>query len=120
VGKHPLTARGKDDATDDPPQVLAWWTRWPRANIGIRPAPGLVVLDVDPRHGGDLALTAITTAHDMPATWSAATGGGGWHYWFTMSGPIRSRLRPGIDLKGSNGYVVAPPSRVKSADVVYR
>src|SRR5688500_5210499 len=57
--KHPLTEHGKDDATTDVKKVATWWTIWPQANIGLRPAEGVVVLDVDPRHGGATALAAL-------------------------------------------------------------
>ena len=58
-GKHPRTLHGKDDATTDTEVIARWWTRWPTANIGIRPVPGLVVLDVDPRSGGNTTLAEL-------------------------------------------------------------
>ena len=86
----------------------------PHDNIGIRPPAGMVVVDVDPRDGGDLALAALEAEYGpLPATWTAETGSGGWHYWFTVgAADLRGKLCPGIDLKhGGTGYVVAPPSR---------
>ena len=50
-GKHPRTARGCLDATTDADQVRAWWTQWPDANVGVATGGGLVVIDIDPRHG---------------------------------------------------------------------
>src|SRR5699024_803274 len=52
--KRPATAHGKDDATLGADQIRAWWTATPDANIAARPPEGVVVLDVDPRHGGTL------------------------------------------------------------------
>jgi hypothetical protein len=42
-------------ATSDSGRVARWWARWPRANIGARVPRSLVVVDVDPRHGGGSA-----------------------------------------------------------------
>lgn len=108
--KTPLTAHGKDDATTDPGQIAAWWNRWPNANIGIRPPIGLVVIDVDPRNGGDGALSELSAAQILPATWTCRTGSGGRHIWLRHSGPIRGKLCAGVDLKGNAGYLVVPPS----------
>lgn len=116
-GKHPLTARGFHDATTDDEQVALWWTRWPDANVGI--ATGavsrLVVLDVDPRHGGDESLAALCDEFaPLPPTHTIRTGGGGVHYYFRHPGvdvPSRNgHVGAGLDIKANRGYVVAPPS----------
>jgi len=106
-GKAPVTAHGKDDATVDPTVIRAWWTTDPWCNIGIRLPAGVVVLDVDPRAGG-----RPETLGRFPATWTAATGGGGWHVWFRFDGEVRGRLAGavGVDIKSHTGYVVVPPS----------
>jgi hypothetical protein len=39
-------------ATSDPDRVGRWWDRWPQANIGARVPASLLVVDLDPRHGG--------------------------------------------------------------------
>ena len=63
-GKHPLTAHGFADATRDEKQIRAWWKRWPDANIGIPTgAISFIVLDVDPRHGGDESLRKLLVEH---------------------------------------------------------
>lgn len=109
--KHPLTAHGKDDASADLAQVRAWWTRWPIANIGLRPAPGDVVLDIDPRNGGDTGLAELEAANDrLPETLTARTGSGGAHLWFTAPTVTVGRLVDGVDVKTRGGYLVAPPS----------
>ncbi|MQA15291.1 MAG: DNA primase [Pseudonocardiaceae bacterium] len=110
-GKHPRTRNGKDDATTDPGQIAEWWGRWPDANVGIRPPAGVVVLDVDPRNHGATTLHALTQRHaPLPATLTAWTGGGGLHVWLSYGGRHRGALCPGVDVKGHNGYLVAPPS----------
>ena len=89
--------------------------RWPTANVGIATGArsGLVVLDVDPRHGGDEQLAAFEAEHGkLPETAAVVTGGGGAHYYFNHpGGDIRSRkLSPGLELKADGTFVVAPPS----------
>lgn len=112
VGKHPRTRNGKDDATTDIKRVGSWWVIWPDANIGLRPAEGVVVLDVDPRAGGATSLAELLDGpgRELPPTLTANTGGGGLHIWYRCPGPYRGQLAPGVDLKGHGGYLVAPPS----------
>src|SRR5262245_28545135 len=64
-GKHPRTAHGVKDATSDEATIRQWWSQWPKANIGIATGAisGLVVLDIDPRHGGDESLQQLIQAH---------------------------------------------------------
>jgi len=113
-GKTPLgtlVPHGKDDASSDVEQVRDWWVQCPDANIGIRPAVGVVVVDVDPRAGGATALAELSRVHGgLSPTWTAYTGGGGLHAWYAATGPLRARLCDGVDLKHHAGYVVAPPS----------
>lgn len=54
-GKHPIITHGFKDASIEPQQIRTWWERWPDANIGIATGAlsGLVVVDIDPRNGGD-------------------------------------------------------------------
>jgi hypothetical protein len=113
-GKHPLTTHGKDDASTDPATIRGWWSHWPEANIGVATGKksGLLVVDIDPRNGGD----PQNLPKDLPDTPIARTGGDGWHYYFQhpengLKVPGKLPGSPGIDLKGTGGYVVAPPSR---------
>ena len=119
--KHPRTKNGLLDATRDKHQILAWWGKWPDANVAIRTGPesGLVVLDVDPRNGGEDGLEDLIATHGaLPETVASLTGGGGSQHFFKYPGGDRkikslSGLRgfAGVDVKGSGGYVIAPPSR---------
>lgn len=110
-GKHPLTQHGKDDASTDLAQVTEWWRRWSWANVGACPPAGVVVLDVDPRHGGDVELDRLTVRHGpLPDTLTAVTGSGGLHVWLAYWGPARGVLCPGVDVKTERGYLVMPPS----------
>ncbi|MCZ6847682.1 MAG: bifunctional DNA primase/polymerase, partial [Alphaproteobacteria bacterium] len=110
---------GCRSATRDPDVVRAWWAKWPSANIGIATGArsGLWVLDIDPRHGGVVALAALESDHGpLPATITASTPRGGrHHYWrWPTDGPeIRNsgaRVGDGLDVLGEGGSVVAPPS----------
>ena len=110
-GKHPLTANGVKDATSDAEQIRAWWDHWPFANIGIATGDrsGLVVLDID-GEDGEIALQSLGIAGNP----HVSNTGRGRHLFFAHSGiPIRNRtaLAPKLDVRGDNGYVVAPPSR---------
>jgi len=102
-----------------------WFEQWPDANIGIVTGmiSGLLVLDIDPRHGGTAALRSLGTDHaPLPPTVSAVTGGGGRHLYFRHPGRTtsnRARLAAGLDLRGNGGMVVAPPS-VHASGRAYR
>lgn len=114
-GKHPRTEHGAKDATTDETIIRQWWTRWPDANIGIATGggSGLVVVDVDPRNGGDDSLDALERQHGaLPQTVEALTGGGGRHILFAHPGKRikNGPIAPGVDLKADGGYIVAPPS----------
>ncbi|MDI6720357.1 MAG: bifunctional DNA primase/polymerase [Methanomicrobiales archaeon] len=118
AGKHPRTPEGVHDATTDKDQIRKWWDRWNNANIGIATGKkaGIFVLDVDPRHGGDASLRGLMQQNGpLPETWTVATGGGGLHLYFryphgTEIGNSANKVAPGIDVKGTGGYVLAPPS----------
>lgn len=112
-GKHPRVATGFRAATNDRAQLTAWHQRWPECNWGLAcGASGVVVVDIDPRNGGDDSLADLERAHGkLPSTTTALTGGGGQHYMFSADGhTVPSRvLAPGVDLKADGGYVVLPP-----------
>jgi hypothetical protein len=114
-GKHPMTRHGLKDATADAAVVRQRWYCAPDANVGIACSAECCVLDVDPRHGGDVALAELERQHGLlPVTWTAKTGGGGWHHFFRPQHEIRNSagtIGAGLDIRGTGGYVVAPPSR---------
>jgi len=112
--KNPLTEHGFKDASTKEAQIRSWWTRWPDANVGVPTgAPsGWLVLDVDPRNGGDESLEALIAQHGrLPDSAGQITGGAGRHIVLRFPGlPVPKTLAPGIDLKGDGGYVVVAPS----------
>lgn len=115
-----LTCHGFYAATRDPSRVRAMVRTVPGGMLAIRTgaAAGLVVVDIDPDHGGapDLEL--------MPPTYTVRTGSGGWHLYYAHPGrPVLSRPMPGrvgIDIKADGGYVAIPPSRHPRTRVAYR
>ena len=121
MGKHPRTVHGLKDATTDELRIQAWWSQWPDANVGIITGAksGLVILDIDPRNGGDDSLAELERTHGLlPKTIESLTGGGGQHLFFQHpGGSIKSNsLAEGIDIKADGGYVVAPPSSHRSGE----
>ena len=113
-GKEPLTARGYKDASADPLVICDWWQQWPTANIGVATGgpSGLLVLDIDPRGGGDEALRDLERQHGpLPETIESQTGGGGRHIFFRCPDGLGcGKLTEGIDIKANGGYVAAAPS----------
>jgi hypothetical protein len=122
-GKHPRTKNGLKNATIDAAQI----SRWFRSNVddtsNVAIATGtvsnLVVIDIDPRHGGDTTLATLEgLLSPLPRGFSIRTGGNGCHIYLRAPEDvaIRSRngWRQGIDVKGEGGYVLSAPSVHKS------
>ena len=112
-GKHPRIAWSQfQKERANPALIRQWWRRWPEANIAIATGAvsGLVVLDIDPRHGGS---EAVKDLGPLPPTVTCLTGGGGEHQYYQHPGtPVGNAVGivPGVDLRGDGGYVIAPPS----------
>lgn len=95
--------------------VRDWWTRWPRANIGVltgidQGGYRLVVVDADSAaadrwldESGEVATTPVLTQTAR-----------GRHRWYRMPANLHitnaSSAKAKIDLRGVGGYVVAPGS----------
>lgn len=119
--KRPLTAHGLHDASRDPAIIAGWWRRWPEALIGVPTgrAIGAVVLDVDvkdDRANGFDTLDTLGFAI-LPETPMVHTASGGLHLYFVApegvdfrnTGGARGRgIGPGLDWRGTGGYVIAP------------
>jgi len=126
AAKHPygrLCPRGMLNATTDSDILKEWFGRdVPMANLGVT-TDRLLVIDVDPRHGGDESLLALEREHSaFPLTWRAFTGGGGEHLLFACPDGVEIAsfsaeqmkdppLGKGVDIRARGGYIVAPPSR---------
>lgn len=117
--KVPATSHGKKDATSNLQQVAAWFPPDTNRNIGILTGERsrLLVLDIDPRNGGDASFERFERTYGkLPATKRAITGGGGFHLFYRLPKDITGLGdRPNVaDYKGldvkCDGYVVAAPS----------
>jgi hypothetical protein len=113
--KLPLLPQWPERATTVAATISEWWSRWPTAGIGIATgaASGVIVVDIDPRHGGDDTFAALERANgEAPPTWRCLTPGGLHLYFRHPGGHVGNRagLWPGVDLRGDGGYVVAPPT----------
>jgi hypothetical protein len=117
VGKHPRLWRGVHAASTDPALIRRWWTRWPTANIGLRTGLRLDVCDIDGLPAGR-RLTGLLGPGSGGGP--LAVTGRGWHLWFAATGaPSRASVLPGVDWRGRNAIIVAPPS-LHAVGVRYR
>ncbi|MFG2333582.1 bifunctional DNA primase/polymerase [Streptomyces sp. NPDC048604] len=122
-GECGLLGHGVHDATADPAGVRALFAAAPWATgYGIacgRPPHHLIGVDLDTKGETDAvaALRELALRHlfTLPPTVTVLTPSGGRHLW--LSGPpdtvvpnSASRLAPGIDIRGTGGYLVGPGS----------
>lgn len=110
---------GFHDATTDVAQIAAWWSKWPKAQVGIATgAAGLCVIDLDkkPSEQKD-GVESFSRLRDENGPYGcglvASTPRGGRHYVYLMPDPPVSCAADiikgsGIDVRAEGGYVVAP------------
>lgn len=116
AGKHPIETGWQRAATTDPDRIRTTWARHPLANVGIVLRPNDVVIDIDPRSGGDATLSLLEAGlGPLPAdTRHALTGGGGLRIFLSLpddfDGELISKFAGGIDVKQHGGFVVAAGS----------
>src|ERR1700677_2371586 len=116
--------KGFHDATTDLKQIEAWWAREPLANIGIATgASWLVVLDADGPEGLALLqeLAQRLGGGPLPRTLVQRTGRDSGLHFISRGAAIKSSQLKGehLDVRGSSGYIVAPPS-VHPSGAVYQ
>src|SRR5262245_14226354 len=73
TGKHPSVKEWQELATTDDAQLQRWSVEFPGGNTGVACGPsGLLVVDVDPRNGGNESLIEWenTTQWPLPATFT--------------------------------------------------
>lgn len=124
AGKHPITAHGVKDATDDDQRIIAWTQMANRPNwaLACGSESDVVVIDVD-THGADGfgAIRAWEKKHGkLPITLTATTGSGGKHLFFRLHGAKafnRVGWLDGVDVRSDGGYVIIPPARHASGGV---
>jgi hypothetical protein len=102
------------DAVTDPDAVRELFARALHARLVGVPTgerSGVDVLDIDPRHGGD--VWEAEHADQLPRTRMHSTMGGGRHRLFVHAEGVRNRAgcpAPGVDVRGEGGYIIMPPS----------
>ncbi|MFF9168294.1 MULTISPECIES: bifunctional DNA primase/polymerase [unclassified Streptomyces] len=120
---------GVGDASTDPDVIRAGFEQARHAAgygiaCGAGPLP-LIGVDLDRKNGVDgcASLNQLAAQHrfTVPRTVTVCTPSGGFHLWFT--GPAGThvpnsvgRLGPGIDVRGTRGYLVGPGSRGKAGE----
>jgi len=116
--KYPATAHGVKDASIDPDVINAWWGGGNLERYGIAIAcgiiSGIVVVDVDTKKLGLESFDRLTSGEHIN-TPTARTPSGGLHLFFKypdgiVIGNSVSRVGSGIDIRSSDGYVVAAPT----------
>ena len=107
-GKHPRIKAWQKAATADQAQILKWWTKWPDANIGIATGSGLVVTDLDGPAEIE-KLRSIAEPHGgLPETLVAQTARG-FHIYLGGDWGTTKKV-DGLLVRGTGGFVIAPPS----------
>lgn len=96
--KRPRVKNWTECASTDPAQLERWFTKWPDSNLGLMPPEGCIVIDVDPRNGGNADLLRLPKN-----TPTQRTGGGGWHFVV--------RVEPGVELPALSGVDYIHPGR---------
>lgn len=121
---------GVHDATTEPAHVRLLFERALRAagyGVGCGGALRLIGLDLD-RHGksdGVATLKQLATRHrfEVPRTFTVCTPSEGFHLWLAAPAGVvvpnsAGRVGPGIDVRGTGGYLVGPGSLGKSGQYV--
>jgi Bifunctional DNA primase/polymerase, N-terminal len=90
-------------------EVARIWQARPTLNVGLvcGRVSGVSVVDLDPRNDPTGETTRWLTETMPPPTVISPHG---WHWYIAETWPTLGNARPGLDLKGEGGYVLAPPS----------
>lgn len=119
-GKIPLGAlvpNGSKDATTDKSVITAWWAEYPHADVGIATGhDNFFVIDIDGDEGR-ASFDALRKQLGDIATVCVKTPSGGFHLYLRAPDGVEIRNKQSqkegwskIDVRGTGGYVVAPPS----------
>jgi hypothetical protein len=116
VGKHPMLPWRNYDGN----------TKGPDGGYGIQTGHynGIFVVDLDVGAGKDgiAALVQLAADRPIPDTSSVLTPSGGVHLYFRLPPDAyvpssRSKLAPGVDVRGEGGFVVGPGSPHKTGGI---
>jgi len=104
-------------ATKSPEQFAVWMDEYPDCSLVAVPTgkdTGIFVMEYDPKNGGQASFDKLMEKHDPIQTETNRSPSGGLHFVFEMPGfdfgSIHGKLWPGIDIKGTGGYHLVPPS----------
>ena len=93
-------------------QIRTWWTKWPKANVGIVTGKisNLIVIDIDTDEGNEKIEELLPSNLETPMS---TTPSGGKHIYFSYQEGISNSVRflEGCDIRSQGGYIIAPPSR---------
>jgi hypothetical protein len=124
--KVPVMNGGFKNATRNPKVIEDWWRSWSNCNVGIAcGAPSSVfVVDVDVKGDGEKSIRQLESEHgELPPTVESVTPSGGRHLFFRYPGfevgCSVGKIASGVDIRGTGGYVVAPPSIGKNVRRYY-
>lgn len=108
--KRPLAGQGLHHATQDT-RKISEWARMGCDWAAAAEASGFVVIDVDPRNGGDATWAELLEQRsELPPHPVQFTRNGGEHHLFHDTGAkLLGKLGEGIDLKRA-GYILVVPS----------
>ena len=122
-GKHPRINHWPENASKDKETVIGWLEKYPGCNWGVLcgSKSGIVVIDVD-CHGAVNGMPKwkrlIKKHRDTPIkTLAVHTPHLGLHLYFKYpAGDVKlpPNLDEGIDVRSDKGYVLAPPSRIRT------
>jgi len=113
--KKPVTEHGFLEATTDHAQIVAWWSEYPSAQVGVAcGASGLCPVDLDEKPkewiSGKASLDTIGVDADTCCNLVMSTPRNGGRQLFFMAFDTLRRIKvlPGVDLLGGEGYSILP------------
>ena len=117
--KEPAIKAWQRLATANELQIASWWNARPDSNVGLAcgPESGVWALDVDQHdEDGEASLRhVLAMLGALPTTIEQRTGSGGRQLLFAYPHGRDCRnstgkLGPGLDVRGTGGFIVLPPS----------
>lgn len=118
--KRPLTVHGSLDATCDIAIIQEWYTQKKGAGIALATGDRSKIAVIDLDYGKEEYIPFIEEFIKMfgvrRAAIQSSTGSGGTHLFFkipegkTVSNAVAFKGFKGVDIRGTGGYVVLPPS----------
>jgi AAA domain/Bifunctional DNA primase/polymerase, N-terminal len=117
-GKKPAFVGWQYTAPRDHSRIPDWLTENPEYNIGT-PTDELLVIDVDPKHGG--SIDVLYGLGPLPDTQVSMTPSGGQHVMYDLPPGVRvggsiGKLAAGIDVRSRGNLIVLPGSTINGRD----